>query len=386
MKKIFSLFICLASLSVFLFAQEIEDAFDFDSLFDDVEDVEAIVEEIPVQKESTEKTKTDTLSFSGAFSADMAVFAQYPKNPAYFGGGLLFKNELSFLAKASAALTLQGSLLTNEKIITDTVNAIELSSLYFDYLMFNRLLLTAGKKHYDWGNTLYFESNVLEEFQKFSEHLSVQLVLPLSPFTLSFLGMYNERVGESMDPYLLDFAGSIDTSLWQTNMKVFSRYWSNTSTDSVKKIVFGFEWKRDILGLDFYQQALYYSDLRDIVDFKPEKTQLISGLSQFWEGQYKTALLIEHKWKHNFLNDNDEQVIAFNAGISRLLQGRLKLGLQVEHNFAKHSGNINLLAVLPGSRYGFPHADLQFGIPLNYDRDANIDLKLGFNLALSFSY
>jgi hypothetical protein len=169
-------------------------------------------------------------------------------------------------------------------------------------------------------------------------------------------------------------------------MKVFSRYWSNTSTDSVKKIVFGFEWKRDILGLDFYQQALYYSDLKDLVDFKPEKIQLISGLSQFWEGQYKTALLIEHKWLWNNLEEVNVHTIAFNAGISRLLQGRLKLGLQAEHNFAKYSGNINLLAVLPGSRYGFPHADLQFGIPLNYDRDANINLKLGFNLALSFSY
>jgi len=386
MKKIIFLFICLASLSIFFFAQEIEDAFDFDSLFEDVEDVEAIVEEIPVAKESTEKTKTDTLSFSGTFSADMAVFAQYPKNPAYFGGGLQFQNELSFLAKASAALTLQGSLLTNEKIITDTVDVIELSSLYFDYLMFNRLLLTAGKKHYDWGNTLYFESNVLEELEGFSKHLSVQLVFPLSPFTLSLLGMYNGSVEETMNPSLFDLAASIEASLWQTNMKVFSRYWSNTSTDSVKKIVFGFEWKRDILGLDFYQQALYYSDLKDLVDFKPEKIQLISGLSQFWEGQYKTALLIEHKWLWNNLEEVNVHTIAFNAGISRLLQGRLKLGLQVEHNFAKHSGNINLLAVLPGSRYGFPHADLQFGIPLNYDRDANINLKLGFNLALSFSY
>mgnify|MGYP000926521221 CR=1 FL=1 len=386
MKKIISLFICLISLSIFFFAQESEDAFDFDSLFEDVQDVEAIVEKIPVQKESTEKTKTDTLSFSGTFSADMAVFAQYPKNPAYFGGGLQFQNELSFLAKASAALTLQGSLLTNEKIVTDGVNAITLTTLYFNYLMLNRLLLTAGKKSYSWGNTLYFESNVLEELEKFSEHLSVQLVLPLSPFTLSFLGMYNGSVGETMNPSLFDLAASIEASLWQTNIKAFSRYWSNTSTGSVKKIVFGFEWKRDILGLDFYQQALYYSDLRDIVDFKPEKIQLISGLSQFWEGQYKTALLIEHKWKHNFLNDNDEQVIALNAGISRLLQGRLKLGLQAEHNFAKYSGNINLLAVLPGSRYGFPHADLQFGIPLDYDKDANINLKLGFNLALSFSY
>ena len=386
MKKIFSLFICLISLSIFFFAQESEDAFDFDSLFEDVEDVEAVVEESPVQKEPTEKTKSDAFSFSGTFSANIGLFAQYPKNPAYFCGGLQFQNELSFLAKASAALTLQGSLLTNEKIITDTVDAIELSSLYFDYLMFNRLLLTAGKKHYDWGNTLYFESNVLEELEGFSKHLSVQLVFPLSPFTLSLLGMYNGKVGETMNPSFFDLAGSIDTSLWQTNMKVFSRYWSNTSTDSVKKIVFGFEWKRDILGLDFYQQALYYSDLKDLVDFKPEKIQLISGLSQFWEGQYKTALLIEHKWKHNFLNDNDEQVIALNAGISRLLQGRLKLGLQAEHNFAKYSGNINLLAVLPGSRYGFPHADLQFGIPLDYDKDANINLKLGFNLALSFSY
>ena len=386
MKKIISLFICLISLSIFFFAQESEDAFDFDSLFEDVQDVEAIVEESPVQKEPPEKTKSDVFSFSGAFSADMAVFAQYPKNPAYFGGGLLFKNELSFLAKASAALTLQGSLLTNEKIITDTVDAIELSSLYFDYLMFNRLLLTAGKKHYDWGNTLYFESNVLEELEKFSEHLSVQFVLPLSPFTLSFLGMYNGSVGETMNPSLFDLATAIEASLWQTNVKAFSRYWSNTSTASVKKIVFGLEWKRDILGLDFYQQALYYSDLRDIVDFNPEKIQLVSGLSQFWEGQYKTALLIEHKWLWDNLEDENVHTIAFNAGISRLLQGRLKLGLQAEHNFASKSGNIYLLAVLPGSQYGFPHADLQFGIPLNYDRDANIDLKLGFNLALSFSY
>ena len=50
MKKIISLFICLISLSIFFFAQESEDAFDFDSLFEDVQDVEAIVEESPVQK------------------------------------------------------------------------------------------------------------------------------------------------------------------------------------------------------------------------------------------------------------------------------------------------------------------------------------------------
>jgi hypothetical protein len=386
MKKIIFLFICLVSLSIFFFAQESEDAFDFDSLFEDVEDVEAVVEEIPIQKEPTEKTKSDAFSFSGTFSANIGLFAQYPKNTAYFGGGLQFKNELSFLAKASAALALQGSLLTNEKIVTDGVNAITLTSLYFDYLMFNRLLFTAGKKAYSWGNTLYFGSNVLEELEGFSKHISVQLVFPLSPFTLSLLGMYNGKVGETMNPSLFDLATAIEASLWQTNVKAFSRYWSNTSTASVKKIVFGLEWKRDILGLDFYQQALYYSDLRDIVSFNPEKIQLISGLSQFWEGKYKTALLIEHKWKHTFFNDSDEQFIALNTGISRLLQGRLKLGLQAEHAFLTKSGKIHLVAVLPGAEYGFPHADLQFGIPVSYDKSANIDFKLGVNLALSFSY
>ena len=98
--------------------------------------------------------------------------------------------------------------------------------------MFNRLLLTAGKKSYSWGNTLYFESNVLEELEKFSEHLSVQFVLPLSPFTLSLLGMYNDSIGETMNPSLFDLAASIEASLWQTNIKAFSRYWSNTSTAS----------------------------------------------------------------------------------------------------------------------------------------------------------
>ena len=72
----------------------------------------------------------------------MAVFAQYPK-PAYFGGGLQFK--MSFLfCKGKCCLDSARKSSTNEKIITDGVNAIT-NSLYFDYLMFNRLLLTAEK-------------------------------------------------------------------------------------------------------------------------------------------------------------------------------------------------------------------------------------------------
>lgn len=389
-KKIF-LFYLIILTSLFLFSEEIEDAFDFDDLFSNAEDIEAIYENstsIIAEDETIAKVESsalfsEKLSFSGSFSSDIAVYAQYPKEPYYIGGGIKFSNTLSMIAKASSSLSLHASFLTNEKLIYNPKESFELKLFYFDYLMFNSLLLTAGKKSYNWGNTLYFESNIINDF---SNDFSLQLLFPLYPFTFSFLGLYKDIVQEPLDPKKIDLAFGIESTVFQTNIKIFGRYWSLASTGTTKQIAFGLEWKRDILGLDFYQHALYYFHLPSLSEWNPNSFQLISGLAQIWDARYKTALVIEHKWQTNLIDNKMNHAIAFNAGISRLLSGKLKLGLQAEHEIPRNKGKLNLAAILPGSSYGFPHADLQFGIPFEYDLEQNFKTKLGINLSLRFDY
>ena len=390
MTKIFKLsFIFLIfSTCLFLFSEEVEDVFDFDDLFSNAEDIEAIVEEdeiVKIEENHTknEKIKTQTFSISGVFTANVGMLAQYPKDPYYFEAGAKISNTLFFLAKASPALSFHASIYTDEKAFTEPKNAFELKTFYFDYLAFDRVLLTAGKKSYNWGNPLYFSSNVLSDF---GENISFQLVYPLYPIDILFLGKYNAPITDSMDPKKLDLAFALETSFLGINAKAFSRYWSASKENEIKKIVFGLEWKRDILGLDFYQQALYYFHLPSLSEWNSNSFQLISGLAQIWDGKYKKALVIEHKFHIKLIDNEINQALAFNAGISRLFSGRLKLGLQAEHEFEKKSGKLLFAAILPGSFYGFPHANLEFGLPINYKNNGEIEAKLGFNLAISFAY
>lgn len=390
MTKIFKLsfLFLIFSTCFFLFSQEIEDVFDFDDLFANAEDVEAILENTEtIKNENTKEEKipinNEKFSISGNFSADIAFYGQYPKDPYYVGAGAKFSNTLSFLAKASSFLSFHASLYTDEKLLYKPQEAIEIKTFYFDYLFFNTVLLTAGKKSYDWGNPLYFTSNLIDDFD---ENISFQIIYPLYPFTFSVLGLYTEKISESMNPNKLDLAAAIETILFEINLKAFSRYWSEIENEEGKKIVFGLEWKRDILGLDFYQQALYYVDFPKQWDWENNSFQLISGLAQIWDNNYKIALIIEHKWLLSFEDNTNKHIIALNTGISRLFSGKLKLGLQAEHKIPDNDGKINIAAILPGSSFGFPHADLQFAIPLEYDNKAGFSGKLGANLAISFNY
>lgn len=329
MTKIFKLSILFLIFSTcfFLFSQEIEDVFDFDDLFANAEDVEAIVEEEKIQKideSQTKNTKNESqkFNFSGLFTANAAILAQYPKDPYYLEAGAKLSNTLNFSAKASSALSFHASIYTDEKSITKPKEALELKSFYFDYLAFDRLLLTAGKKSYDWGNPLYFSSNVLSDF---GENISFQLVYPLYPIDILFLGKYNAPITDSMDPKKLDLAFALETSFLGINAKAFSRYWSASKENEIKKIVFGLEWKRDILGLDFYQQALYYFHLPSLSEWNPNSFQLISGLAQIWDGKYKIyggkgqAIDILAEFEHNMIIPPCDVGVLVNAIKSSLL-------------------------------------------------------------------
>lgn len=358
---------CILFCTIFFgFADE-----DVDALFEDAEDVEAVIEE-PVKKEN--KDTNPTFNLSGSISTDTGFYFLYPADPDYFTAGAKFTNTINFSGRSSPAFGVYGSIVTTESNLT-----LDLASFYFDYLFLNTILITGGKKSLGWGNLLINTSNILSGSEK---SLSVQILYPLEMFTLTFIGLYNPSLGGTPNLSSISYAGCIEATVFSTALKLFARKWAQI--DVPDSLAAGLEWKRTIFTVDIYQHALMHMNTSL---WSTDSFTLISGFARIWEFSKKIALVAEHRFDYDVASQKQIHIIAVQTGMSRLFGDKLKLGLSWNHNILESSGAATFAAILPGAAYkGLPDAELQIGLPVTYSASGVFTAKLGANISLSMSY
>lgn len=251
---------------------------DLGSLFDDAEDTsEPVVTETKSGSGETVFNIGELsipLKMSGDISAEIgAAYINEDKSSdysAYFD----FYNYLYFSARPDKYMAVKGSFKTALPSDGDEESQnhfFYLYELYFDYIMMDKVYITAGKKSTVWGNIRLFSNddnyedddddalytNALYDSR---EKISGIIRIPFGLSTFNFVLLYGGgAVDDGISRKDLSYAASMEMVLFGTSINLFGRLFPSkhgNQSSEYKPPILGAEIKKTILGIDIYSQAL----------------------------------------------------------------------------------------------------------------------------------
>lgn len=368
----------------------------FADLFDEAEDISVENQEpaTPVSIATTSAPVEDKpvniffkpLTLSGHLEGEVGIAVSFHDSKPDFTGALLLKNDLNLSARISKNLGMTGTITVQYPDFS-----LKVSSLYFDYLLLDKVYVSGGKKTINWGyvqlfNDLsFFDFNfhqILQEEKKYiptnilsdSENMvSLHVQVPLWTGTISGVMLY--PTGRSATPKFADFtyAGSIEMTVWNTAINFFGRKNPSDTSDLSKNgayrpPVLGLELKRTVLKTDIYGQVVAgIQDFKSLTN-KNGYESIIStvGFYRMWDGIIpKVGVSIEYQYVYA---PHGETVhthrTAFLGGLSSLgPKKNMKIALDWNHQYIINEGELKLGFTVNNV---LPHANWKAGLEMLY--------------------
>ena len=411
MKKI-SILLLISFFSLSLFAQDFEaddsgDFDDFDSIFAEAEDLDQAVVEEEKKPETAAQVVASAFSsmvhFSGSFSGDVGIAYAHLRDEDddddNASGFFSLKNTLNMTVTPASSFAVRGSFYTG----IDNGFKFDVSSLYFDYLLLDRIYISAGKKSISWGNIRLFNSSYYGEgthsgglyctgpryadiFSEDGAPLAMDIRYPWSWGTLTFAATGNST--DSVKPNSFNYYGSLEFSVLNTNFNLYAKRPAK-NTDPVRTNLAGLEIKRTIFGFDTYAQGLVR--IKDIKSFnKVEGYDYVvatAGLYRLWESfEPNLGFNIEyqHEWNPSSEREHYDR-IAFEGGLKRIGKNKnVKVGVLSHYNFTENHGYSGLNLLVSGV---LPYADWSNKVAVGYGTKYEIPTVLvSTSIALSLDY
>ena len=394
---------------------------DFDTMFEEAEDTEAVVTEEP-QGPSKASDGTFPLRLSGHLDSNFGlgyIFQQDADDSNKLSGYFTFNNYIYMDARPSPESVIHGTLG-----ISFPGYALGLNECYFDYIIKNKIYFTAGKKGTTWGYPRLLTVSSTATSDKISEFADIgaentniladsnqtingvptttfMFRFPLWTGTITGLALY---CGQYSQPSFDDmkFAGSIELVFGKTSVNLFARKETKSAGESLGPL-FGLEAKRTILGADVYGQGLTRFDTQDKFDrlFKGKfnKTTLqqmvfTGGLYKWWDAKDPAVgFNIEYQGTCSIKSEGETyngyslvHRVSFDGGVKRLGPAHnIKIGLELNHNFSDKTGYIKPGVIVSGA---LPNCDWNTGLKWYYGDTLPKSGKweLGTYLSLALNY
>lgn len=348
---------------------------DFDYIFEEAEDsVQKETNKEQNQEPVTQKKEKPPLSFFGTFSTE-AVYLEK-----------IYERENSDDRKMGALLTYDfgvsfrpSPVLAFKSIVSFNFPSMEISldSLYFDYIMFDKFYLTAGKTSTSWGNSVIFDTNILDDIVtngKTSPTGIAILTIPFGPG--SFEGIVNYwGDAKEFSKNDLSFNASIEYPFLGFSYKLFAAKWANNAAKTAPnagKGAFGFEITGDIK--DFHLTS--YGSIHPAPD---DWTSLyyanfIAGISTYKNEPQKHGAICEYQ----LVYQNNENVthsfnnqIALTAMWSRIFDSKFSPVISTKYDI-----NNSAFSIVPSISVSdfMPYAKIYFSVPMIY---GNMTVEFG---------
>lgn len=418
---------------------------EFDSLFDAGDEGDIEVEQSDATAHSDEKNAQVVvavdpykipLRFTGHLDSNLGFFGTRneateaegasTKPSAYFD----LSNYLYFMSRIDKTIAVRGTLQAH--FPPGSTNLMTLNELYMDYLMFDRIYLTAGKKGTTWGYTRLFsgedayrmysdtsydrlseaEKEAMRQTMEAQGFLFTNIVADSSngasallriPFeagivsggTLSGMVLYHGAASEPQFDDLI-FAGSLEFTVFHQAFNFFGRkdpkVTLGTGMDFLSYTV-GAETKRTVFGSDVYFQAI---GKRSAEGKLPGKYVFTGGIYKWWdEKDPGFGFNVELQDTYN----KDLGVSAYrmyaDVGLKRLGKSKsMKFAMQWQHTIkaqdaSDKEGFVTLAFIKSGL---FPHADWTNAISMRYAPNNNgyhknpYQMRLGSTVTIAIDY
>lgn len=206
-----------------------DDFSDLDSVFADASDTTAL----PAENTAAPKEQTaPSLRFSGYFSTELG--ALYYLSSREFSPAVSFQNLLNFSADPSPDIAIRGSVLTSFPSLS-----FSLYTLYVNYILYDHLFLTVGKKDERWGNSFIFDTNILDDessdnwddnlldektYDPDDSFFIASCRVPFGPAGFGFIAM-DTSIG-TLNASAVSYAGYVSFTAGPVSFKFFGRKWA----------------------------------------------------------------------------------------------------------------------------------------------------------------
>ncbi|WP_407400300.1 hypothetical protein [Treponema sp.] len=399
MKK--SLLVVLFFIGALVFGQETDADDDFDSIFDDAQDITA--EENDMIHGAGENTGADNnslIKFYGYLDSELGLC--FNSRVGEIGDGdkrcymseyFSFKNDLSFVSRPDETFAMHGTVRTQ----FFPIEWATLREIYFDYMASQYCLVSAGKKIHNWGYVRIFNN---EDDYGLQSRLTTNIVadsetcasgaitVPYNFMTFTAIALYNPESDKNKknntknNPKFEDisFAGSLEFTFWQASINFYGRrtapseYTFDVSNGRGISNVLGVEAKKTFFEYDCYAQNTVQIGG---VDDKVIGNIFTGGFYRIWDN---AGLNIEMQDMYSYETKKNTLKMAMDLGFRRIgPKKNLKLGIQWRHDstyyydktlvneYEKNSGeNCWVKVGIINSRV-LPHVDWKNGVEFFYD-------------------
>ncbi len=413
-------------------AEELPEIDDIDSLFEDAEDTDEAVVTDEVKAGTDYNLQVGSIKFpievSGNMNTELGTGFIRQNHDSDFTLYFDFKNYIYFTTRPDKYLALKGVIKTSmpsDSDDTETSNLFYLYEMYFDYLMFNRVYITAGKKKSVWGNIRLFsdyydddedsensdsESNVNDAqytniLYDSRDYISGIVKIPIGNHTFTGIGMYDEETsGQNPGTKNMSLAASAEFIVFNTSINFFGRRFpleEDENKNNSQLPIVGLELKRTLFGFDLYGQSMgrvndgtqtkdiFTSGLRDLSAFN--RIVSTAGIYRLWSDNAPYVGL-NFEFQNIYRPEPDDDVpyftnrFAFQWGMAKLgSKKNIKLAFLWNHNINEKSGLLKTGIIL--SRI-MPHCDWRNGVEYKYygDEDTSNKLTIGSYLTISLDY
>lgn len=383
-----------------LYSQEITDSWesdDLDSLFEDSQD--SVGTESSPSVSSSSNPVFQNITFNGSVNAVLGFIEQF--TPEADGTPYAsFSSILGFTARPSSALCVRGSLFAKFPEMK-----ADIKTLYFDYILFDKAYITAGRTGTEWGNSFIFDTNILDDSlldvtdssildtqdddEDFNKDFFGIATVPLGKGELQALAQYYYAEGEDLSKKNVSYAGYIEYPVGWFSAKAFAKVWPS-STDSLQYSTppaVGLELTGDVFGYHINLWGKAHAEV-------PEKDKIVSGsytwkcddvayakfvggIARLWEtgnAPEKIGFSLEFQSVYDntgILEDEDgnpsydseiSNSIALAASWRHIRGGRFSQNIQWFHDVEDECGS-----VIPSlSVSGLPHATVTVLAPIFY--------------------
>ncbi len=285
---------------------EIEEGDEIDELFG--EESEGDIEGA-VTMPTTETVKIDSkkkpVEFSGNLNADLGAYLYaYPYNKS--SPIAIFRNTLKFTGRPATDFFVYGSFLTAFPEMD-----FGIYELYFNYTMFGRADLSAGKKDISWGLSRVLDTNIIDDEitkviaddeEKYRKNrttddgkFTLSLNVPiLSYASVQALAQYetNTITGISVGNYI-SIAGKVEASIKNVSVAVLGKRWASADDYRYDPCA-GLEIISTALGKNsnmFAQGLVHFSDMDNVVS----RVRWTGGIYKYFANPIMLGIGIEYQ-------------------------------------------------------------------------------------------